>query len=263
MLAYVSPGEVIRHMGLRLVLVRGVPSPWGQAAKTILEIKKLDYVAAPLELAGANEEIAAWSGQNSAPVVAFAGEKPLNRWDDILRLAERLAPTPSLIPADPLQRALMWGFATEICGEGGIGWNRRLQGFGRAVASGKASGQGSGKIHPVSQALIDKYGFDAEAVKAAPARIAATLGALATQLKAQQARGVPYLAGDALSALDIYWTSFSNLLVPLPPEQCPMTDAFRAGFTAREPEILAALDPALLAHRDRIFKAHFRSPMEF
>jgi glutathione S-transferase len=259
MLSYVTPAEAIGHAGLRLVLVRGVPSPWGQAAKTIFEIKRLDYVAAPLKLGGANAEIVAWSGQNSAPVVAWAEERPVTRWDDILRLAERLAPTPSLLPADARQRALMWGFATEICGEGGVGWNCRLQGFVRAVASGKARG----KIHPISQALIDKYGFDAAAAEIAPAQIAATLGALSAQLAAQQARGVPYLVGDGLSALDLYWTTFSNLLVPMPHDQCPLSDALRAGFAAREPEILDALDPALLAHRDRIFAAHFRSPMEF
>lgn len=254
-ISYVTPAEAIAHGGLRLVLVKGAPSPWGQAAKTILEIKGLDHVTAPLELAGANPEIVAWSGQNSAPVVAWAGEKPVNRWDDILRLAERLAPTPSLVPSNAAQRALMWGFATEICGEGGVGWNRRLQGFDRAIASGK--------VHPVSRTLIDKYGFDADAAAAASARIAGTLAALSAQFKAQQARGIRYLVGDALSALDIYWVAFSNMLSPLPPEQCPMPDAFRKGFTAREPEILAALDPALIDHRDRIFAAHFRNPMEF
>jgi len=254
-LVYVSPAEAIRHKGLRLVLVRNIPSPWGQAAKTLLELKGLDYVAAPLELAKANEEIVAWSGQNSAPVVAWADEKPIHRWDDILRLAERLAPTPALIPADPLQRALMWGFANELCGENGIGWNRRLQGFGRARASGK--------VNPVSETLIAKYGFDAEALKSAPARIASILAALSAQLKAQQARGVAYFFGDALSALDIYFVTFMNLLAPLPSEQCPMPEAFRPGFTARDPEIVSALDATLLAHRDRIFAAHFRSPMEF
>ena len=39
------------------------------------------------------------SGQNSAPVVAWRNEKPINRWLDILLLAERLAPQPSLLPA--------------------------------------------------------------------------------------------------------------------------------------------------------------------
>ncbi len=254
-LTYVSPREAIAHDGLRLVLVRGAPSPWGLAAKAIFEIKKLDYVAAPLELAGRNDEIVAWSGQNSAPVVAWRDEAPIHRWQDILLLAERLAPTPAMIPADPLPRVLMWGFANELAGEHGIGWNRRLQGFHR--------GRKSGKANPTSETLIGKYGYDAEAATAAPQRIAGSLDALGAQLKAQQARGIDFLVGDALSAADIYLVTFLNLVSPMPPEQCPMPDAFRAGFTAREPEILAALDPALLAHRDRIFAAHFRSPMEF
>jgi glutathione S-transferase len=255
MITYLGPAEAIGHAGLRIVLVRGVPSPWGQAAKTIFEIKGLDYVAAPLEIGGTNAEIVAWSGQNSAPVVAWKDEKPIHRWQDILLLAERLAPTPAMIPADPLQRVLMWGFANEICGERGIGWNRRLQGFGRAIDSGRRN--------PVSDALIGKYGYDADQAKTAPARIAGSLDALAAQLKAQRARGIDYLVGDRVSAVDIYWTAFANLVAPLPPEQCPMPDAYRPGFTAREPEIVAALDPVLLAHRDRIFAAYFRSPMEF
>jgi glutathione S-transferase len=255
MFTYLDPAEAIAREGLRIVLVRGLPSPWGQAAKTIFEIKGLDYVAAPLELAGRNEEIVSWSGQNSAPVVAWNDEAPVTRWQDILLLAERLAPTPALIPADPLQRVLMWGFASEICGEHGIGWNRRLLNFARTVNGGRSN--------PVSDTLMAKYGYDAGLAKTAAARVAGSLGALAAQLKAQQARGVRYLVGDALSAADIYWTAFSNLIAPLPKEQCPMPDAYRPGFTAKEPEILAALDPILLEHRDRIFKEHFRSPMEF
>jgi len=254
-LTYISPREAIDHKGLRLVMVRGAPSPWGLAAKTIFELKGLDFVTAPLELAGKNEEIVAWSGQNSAPVVAWRDEAPVHRWQDILLLAERLAPTPAMIPADARQRVLMWGFANELAGELGIGWNRRLQGFGRVRNSGKAN--------PVTETLIGKYGYDAEAAKAAPRRIAGSLEALTAQLKAQQAGGVDFLVGDALSAADIYLVTFLNLVAPLPHAHCPMPDAFRAGFTAREPEILAALDPALLAHRDRIFATFFRSPMEF
>jgi glutathione S-transferase len=254
-IAYVTPAEAIKASGLRLVFVRGVPSPWGMAAKTLFEIKGVDYLAAPLELAGKNEEIVAWTGQNSAPVAAWNGEAPIHRWQDIILLAERIAPTPALIPTDAHQRALMWGFVNELAGEQGLGWNRRLQGFGRV--------RNSGKTNPVSEALIGKYGYDADAVKTLPQRIAGTLAALTAQLKAQQARGVAFLVGETLSAADIYFVTFLNLVAPLPPEQCAMPDAFRAGFTAREPEIVAALDPTLLAHRDRIFQAHFKNPMEF
>src|SRR5271170_2935756 len=113
-----------------------MPSPWGQAAKTIFEIKHLDYVAGPWLPGEPNPEIVKWGGEASAPIVAYADEPRINRWIDILYLAERLAPTPSLIPADGTQRALMMGLSHEICGQMGIGWNRRLQLFAPAVRSG-------------------------------------------------------------------------------------------------------------------------------
>jgi len=237
LLTYLPPADIIAHPGLRIVLVRGVPSPWSQAAKAIFELKGLPYVAAPLEVAGANAEIAAWSGQNSAPVVA-----------------ERLAPAPALLPADPLQRALAIGLGHEMLGARGIAWNRRLQMFAGAAASGNA-----GRLAP----LIDKYGFDASEAAEAGARIAATLRALAAQLAAQEARGVPWFVGESLSAVDVWWVATANILAPLPAAQCPMREASRAGFTAADPLVVAALDPALLAHRDRVFRAHFRDPMEF
>jgi hypothetical protein len=92
MLRYLSLDEIRVTKGLRIVLVQGMPSPWGQAAKTIFEIKGLDYVAAPFIPFAANPEIVAWSGEDSAPIVAWRDEKPIHRWIDILNLAERLAP---------------------------------------------------------------------------------------------------------------------------------------------------------------------------
>ncbi|MBP6770883.1 MAG: hypothetical protein KA171_24110 [Reyranella sp.] len=111
--------------------------------------------------------------------------------------------------------------------------------------------------------LIDKYGFDVDDAAAAGTRIAATLHGLATQLRAQQARGASYFVGDALSCVDIYWTSVMNMLLPLPAAQCPIRESSRPAFTATDPQIVAALDTILVEHRDRIFKAHFRDPMEF
>jgi glutathione S-transferase len=254
MLEYRHFEEIVDHPGLRIVLVKGMPSPWGQAAKTIFEIKGLDYVAAPWLPGEPNEDVVAWGGETSAPVVAWAKEKPIHRWVDILYLAERLAPKPSLIPADPLQRALMFGLSHEICGEMGIAWNRRLQLFAPAFASGKPP-PGIGRMG-------GKYGFNEGDAKAAGPRIAESLKALSNQLKAQYARGVRYFVGDSLSALDVYWTAFSNLLDPLPKDQCPMPDSLRPGFAVSDPVVKAALDPLLLEHRDRIFRSHFRNPME-
>ena len=254
MLQYRSLEEIIDHPGLRIVLVKGVPSPWGQAAKTIFEIKGLDYLAAPWEPGEPNEDIATWGGETSAPIVAWAKEKPINRWIDILYLAERLAPEPMLLPVDATQRALMIGLSHEICGEMGIGWNRRLQLFAPAYASGRPPAE-------ISR-MGSKYRYNEGDAKAAGERTAVSLKALATQLKSQYARGMNYFIGDALSALDVYWTAFANLLDPLPKEHNPMSEALRRGFTATDPVVTGALDPLLLEHRRRIFREHFRDPME-
>jgi glutathione S-transferase len=196
----------------------------------------------------------AWGGEASAPIVAWAKEKPIHRWIDILYLAERLRPEPSLIPTDAAQRALMIGLSHEICGELGIGWNRRLQIVAPTYASGNA---------PANFIRFgSKYRYNEGDAKAAAERTAASLRALATQLKSQYARGIHYFVGDTVSALDIYWTSFANLLAPLPKEQCPMPEDLRPSFSATDPIVVAALDSLLLEHRLRIFHAHFRNPME-
>jgi len=78
--------------------------------------------------------------------------------------------------------------------------------------------------------------------------------ALAAQLKSQHARGARYFVGNALSALDIYWTAFANLLDPLPNEQCPMPEAWRPAFVATDPVVKQALGPQLLELRARIFR---------
>ena len=46
--AYVSVEEAINRGGVRMVVVGGVPSPWGEAAKGILHIKGLEWVAVRL-----------------------------------------------------------------------------------------------------------------------------------------------------------------------------------------------------------------------
>ena len=70
--------------------------------------------------------------------------------------------------------------------------------------------------------------YDEGAAKAAGERIAGSLTALAQQLKSQYERGARYFIGDSLSALDIYWTAFANLLDPLPKKQCPMSEALHS-----------------------------------
>jgi len=47
-LKYVSVEDAMKRSGLRMVVVGGVPSPWGEAAKGILHIKRIDWVAVRL-----------------------------------------------------------------------------------------------------------------------------------------------------------------------------------------------------------------------
>ena len=122
---YVSVEEAIKRHGVRMVVVGDVPSPWGEAAKGFLHIKGINWVA--VRLTYDSERLKEWAGQRSGPVAVYENERPRSCWAEILLLAERLAAEPSLLPADPFERALVFGLAHEICGEGGLGWSRRLQ----------------------------------------------------------------------------------------------------------------------------------------
>jgi glutathione S-transferase len=240
--------------GLRLAMVRGIPSPWGQAAKGIFEIKGIPFVRAYQGPEDPPTLLRDWTGQQSFPVVAYERERPRTGWADILFLAERLAPTPALIPADPEQRTLLFGLAHEICGEMGLGWCGRLLMIHGALEQDPSNDfmVGFGK----------KYGYRPADAAAAPRRAADVLRQLDACLARSRAAGGRYLLGRELSALDVYWATFSNLLEPLPPEQLPMPDMFRVMFTATDPQIRAALSPALLAHRDFVFAEHLRLPVE-
>jgi len=90
---YLDIEDAIARPGLRMVVVGSVPSPWGEAAKGILHIKGIDWVA--VRLAYDNEALKQWAGQLSGPVAIYNGEPPRSGWAEILLLAERLAPTPA------------------------------------------------------------------------------------------------------------------------------------------------------------------------
>src|SRR5215472_18197463 len=206
-------GATKRH-GLRMVVVGDVPSPWGEAAKGILHIKGIEW--AGVRLVNDSEPLKEWAGQRSGPVAIYDNEQPRSGWAEILLLAERLASTPSLLPADPAERALVFGISHEICADAGLGWSRRLQ----LIHSGL---QNSGGFpEQVAKYLGRKYGYRPEAGVAATPRVAALLGMLAARLQAQHAKGSRYYVGNSLSVADVYSATFMALFDPLPPEQCDM-----------------------------------------
>ena len=58
---YISVQEARERSGLRLVLSAGVPGPWSEAAKALVNYKKLPWVAVFQEGGGVNEDLKAWS----------------------------------------------------------------------------------------------------------------------------------------------------------------------------------------------------------
>ncbi len=249
MTRYVHINEAIKTTGLRIVIVKAMPSAWGIAAKAMIEFKELDFVVSHQIPMAENPELLAWSGTNSGPVVAWNEETPVNRWNDILFLLERLNSKKKLVPEIPSDRIKVMGLSHEICGELGFGWNRRLD-FMRPADDGVVSEFGK------------KYGYrDADAVSANH-RVISLLGEMSSMLKSQKENGSEYLIGNSVSAVDFYWAAFSNFVLIQPPEVCPMNTDARPMFENTPSEIEKALDPILIEHRNRIMEKYFKLPLE-
>lgn len=250
---YVGIEEAIKRGGLRMVVVGGVPSPWGEAAKGILHMKGIEWTA--VRLAYDNELLKEWAGQRSGPVAIYDNEPPRASWSEILLLAERLAPLPSLLPADPSERALACGIAHEICGEAGLGWSRRLQ----LIHAGLQNT--GGFPQRVAKYLGKKYGYSTAAGINSGPRVVGLLHMLTARLKAQRESGSHYYFGDSPTAVDIYSAAFMALFNPLPPAQCAMDPSTRTAFETLDAATEAAMDRILLAHRDRMYQQHLELPL--
>jgi glutathione S-transferase len=249
---FVSIAEAKSLRGLRMACLRGVPSPWTEAAKGIFHVKKLacQYAArAPDE---APDALAEWSGDKGVPVVAYENEKLRTGWAEILLLSERLAPTPALLPADAGERALAFGLAHEICGEMGLGWSYRLLMIQTALGHGGGTGISPG----VGAYLAPRYGFDPVSVRQARTRVLDLLAMLSKRIE-----GRAYFLGESLTAVDIYWATFANLLTPLPVADLPFEGPFREAYTCTDPEILDAISPALGAHQQNVYRRHLELPV--
>jgi glutathione S-transferase len=239
--------------GLRLVLTTGVPGPWGEAAKGIFHAKKIPFTRVAQSAGAANDEIFAWTGHRNAPTAMYGDEPARTTWREILWLAERLEPEPSLLPADPEDRVRCLGLAEELMGVDGFGWNRRLMLL--------QPGIGEGEPPPFLARMANQYGYTRAAADAAPGRVAETLTVLSRQLAAQRAKGCRYLIGDRVSAVDIYWAAMAALVSPLPAEFCAMPEMLRGLYGNPGPIVAKALDPALLEHRDRVYREHMEFPL--
>jgi glutathione S-transferase len=250
---YLTPEQAVSRRGMRMVVVGHVPSPWGEAAKGIFHVKRIDFAA--VRLVYDNEALKAWAGQLSGPVAIYDDEPPRSGWAEILLLAERLAPEPPLLPGDPDARARALALAEDFCGVRGLGWNRRLQ----MVHAGLNNT--GGFASRVAGYLGNKYGYDAAASAQSQARVIELLGKFASALRAQREAGQPYYLGAALSVVDIYSATFMALFKPLPPQHCDMHAGLRAAFEWLDEATAAALDPILLEHRDMMYSRHLALPL--
>ena len=247
--------ELKAATGLRIVLVAGTPSPWGQTAKAMIEYKGLAYTTGWLSPGEVNQGVVNWSGVNSGPVVAWDDEEPINRWNDILFLLERLAPFPALIPEDGQGRADFFGMCHELCGELGLGWNRRLMAFAPIIDAGDAP-EGITRMGA-------KYNYNKADAELAADRVVETLNLLAKHLSVQRSAGSNFFIGNAPTALDFYWAGFSNLIEVMSWEKIPVREDLRPLFAQNSAAIAAAFTPILREHRDQFFDRYFKSPMEF
>ncbi len=240
--------------GLRVAFVRGVPSPWGMAAKAMFEHHKIAFVAVEQKGGQENPELVEWTRHRNGPVVVYNDEAPRVRWHEIMTLAERLGSGPSLVPENIDERMRMVGIVSELADEGGLVWQGRM---GMLHAAYKAQGDAV-----LNTPMFKEYGYSADALKISQRRMKDIVGMVTAQVRKQQDAGSKYLVGSTLSAADIYWAIFSQPLRVSPPEINPMTDPMRSMWEAGAQQ-WADADQAIFDQRDYIFDKHIKTPMEF
>ncbi|MFN7177345.1 MAG: glutathione S-transferase family protein [Thermaurantiacus sp.] len=252
---YLSVEEARDRAGLKLVLTAGAPGPWGEAAKAILRHHGLAFLAVAQEAMGENGALKAWTGHRNAPILVAGDAAVFTGWHDILAFAERTGGGTRLLPEQPAARAEALGLSALIAGPEGLGWTLRAAIMGLMVPTDTQAQ--AGLPMPVREAIA-AYGVTAETLAAAPDRLTAILGHLDRRLE-----DGPFLLGSKVSAPDIYWASFSNMLAPLPRDVSPMPEPMWNLYGNLPGRVLAAVTPRLLAHRDFLFAQHIGLPLDF
>src|SRR5262249_14876317 len=154
----------------------GAPgAPWTEAAKAVFEVKKIPFARVAQRPGVTDAALREWTGHPNAPVAMFDDERARAGWIEILHLAERLAPSPRLIPQSSRDRVLMFGLANELMSEDGFVWCRRLMMFDRM-------GNDSGFVKLRGR----DYGYRPEDAQRAPQRVLDILALFAEQWRAQR-----------------------------------------------------------------------------
>ena len=252
---YVEPNVARTMPGLRLALTVGVPAPYSLSARSILDLRNVSYVPVAQKPAAENPDLVAWTGHRNAPVAVYNDEAPRAGWLDILNLAQRLGSGPSLLPEAIDKRMQMVALTNELIGENGLVWNMRLIMLGLA---GPERAADAAKVNP----MYAQYGYSEAARDDALSKSKAIMAYFTDHVRTQLDAGSSYLIGSSLSALDVYWAYFSQLLRTLSDEQCPMPRGLRKSYDMSA-DVLGGVDPALITQRDYIFSKHLKLPLEF
>ena len=240
--------------GTRVTFVPGIPAIFSEALKNICFVKGVPLIRVLHPRMGIDEatgeprqaKLYELTAQTSLPTMLHDNERPRNVWVEQLALAERIgaAGTPTLVPDNFEHRAEVFGLCGILLAEDGFVWNMRIL---------------------IDSPLAQKYGFSDEASAAAPGKMAEIITLLDQRLKAQAQRGSSYLVGDALTAVDIYWATFSMSVIPPPTEIMPLTRQNQGmlkffGANSQIAEIAGVLTQRIEEHQRFILTTHCETP---
>ena len=259
MIETVDVATARKRSGLRLVLSAGVPGPWGEAARGLLQAKGLSYARVRQAAGLANDELEAWTGHANAPQLIYNDEPARCSSSELIFLLERVCPDTPLIPADSEMRAAMFGFIHELAGEMGFGWSRRLM---MLHSSAQLPPEMTAPMREILDRLNERYGYSPENAAKAPERVSQILRMLSKHLLSQQERGSRFFLGKHLTALDVYWAAFAALLEPLPEAVCAMPAGLRSQYHLTDKKVRVEGDSILLDHRDYIYEKVLELPID-
>ena len=256
---FVELDEARAARGVRMLAAALLPSPWTEAAKGLFHVSQIPLSVVRFRRGEAAQ--AAWAGVQNTPAVIFDDDPPRSGWAEILSLACRLRPEVGLVPHDVDGRARLFGLAHELCGEDGLGWCQRLLMIDGSLSTGGAR---SFPL-PVANFLAARYGYAPERVAPARARVGAILARLDRLLADSAAAGHAFLLGPRLGALDIYLATFLTPIVGVTEADCPgVVPAVRSAFAYLGEQLAggaADLPPALVAHRQLVYREHLPWPI--
>ena len=240
--------------GTRITFVPGVQAMYAEALKNICYVKKIKVIRVLHPLMGTDKEtgedrqkrLYELTSQTSLPTMLHDEQRPRNVWIEQLFLAEEIGDpdSPCLIPEDLELRSEMFGLCAIILAEDGLVWNMRILS---------------------DNPLARKYGYSEDSSSKAPEKIAQAINLIDKQLLGQADKGSPYLIGDGITALDIYWATMSMAISPVSLNIMPATQQNQGMLKMFEmvstlPQIESNVSDRIKEHQNFILTEYCETP---